>query len=174
MANCYRCGAPNANYRRNTFTGESKTSWTSKSSYGSGSRTYYGMRSVCEDCANEIDHQGRMRVIRFVITVAIILGIAAIIFSENSSSENRGNKKIPSTYKYTGETARVTAANGVNLRDLPNSIGTILLTIPKDDIVGILDKDFDSETISGQTADWYKVDYRGTTGWVWSGYLEER
>jgi uncharacterized protein YgiM (DUF1202 family) len=38
--------------------------------------------------------------------------------------------------------------------------------------VGIIDKNGDSETISEQTANWYKVDYKGTTGWLWSGYLQ--
>lgn len=173
MVNCYRCGGPNANYRRTTFTGASKTSWTSRRSYGTGSRTYYGVRSVCEDCAREIDRQNSRKNI-FWIAAAIILGVAVIIYFANYSSKSRGSETITSTYHYTGQTARVIASKGVNLRDLPNSIGTILLTIPKDEIVGILDKDFESETIFGQTADWYKVDYRGTTGWVWSGYLEEQ
>jgi hypothetical protein len=122
-------------------------------------------------CAKEIDRQNSKK--SFWIAAAIILGISGIIYFANYSPKYHGNKTITSTYHYTGQTARVIANKGVNLRDLPNSIGGILLTIPKDEIVGILDKDFESETISGQTADWYKVDYRGTTGWVWSGYLEE-
>jgi hypothetical protein len=55
MASCYHCGRNGASYRRKVQTGQSQTSWTSKKSYGSSSRTYYGLRTVCEDCAISID-----------------------------------------------------------------------------------------------------------------------
>lgn len=55
MASCYHCGHSGATFRRNVQTGYSNYSWTSKRSFGSGSRTYYGLRSFCEDCAIRID-----------------------------------------------------------------------------------------------------------------------
>lgn len=51
-------------------------------------------------------------------------------------------------------------------------MGTVLVTVPYNELVDLIDKNGDSETIDGQTANWYKVDYKGTTGWLWSGYLE--
>ncbi len=55
MANCYCCGRSGANFRRNVSTGSSFGSWGSSRSVGSSSRTYYGLRTVCEPCAARID-----------------------------------------------------------------------------------------------------------------------
>ena len=164
MATCYRCGAPNANYRRTTYTGFSTGSWWSKRSYGSGSRTYYGVRSVCQDCAKAID---TWNTIKLIFLIAVII-IAFFYFSNHSLSSPR----TTSPYHYSGQTARIISTKGLNLRDQPSSSGTVLLTIPYNEIVGIIDKNGDSETISGQTANWHKVDYKGTAGWLWSGYLQ--
>jgi len=170
MATCYRCGAPNANHRRTTYTGSSTGSWWSKRSYGSGSRTYYGVRSVCQDCANAIDTRNRVKLF-FLIAVIIT---AFFYFSNHPLSSSKGDSSpwTTSPYHYSGQTARIISTKGLNLRDQPSSRGTVLLTIPYNEIVGIIDKNGDSETISGQTANWHKVDYNGTTGWLWSGYLQ--
>jgi hypothetical protein len=170
MATCYRCGAANANYRRTTSTGYSTGSWWSSRSYGSGSRTYYGVRSFCQDCAKSID---RWNTIKRIFWIAVIL-IAVYYFSDRCSSRT-DNKKVPraaSAYQYSGQTARIKSTKGLNLRDQPHSGGAVLLTIPYNETVGIIDKNGNSETIAGQTENWYKVDYKGTTGWLWSGYLQ--
>ena len=166
MATCYRCGAPNANYRRTTYTGFSTSSWWSRRSYGSGSRTYYGVRSVCQDCAKSID---RWNTIKFIFWAALI--VSAIFYFLNRRS-NAPTVHSSLQYHYSGQTARIISAKGLNLRDQPSSSGTVLLTVPYNETVGIIDKNGDIETISGQTANWYKVDYKGTTGWLWSGYLK--
>ncbi|WP_079686589.1 SH3 domain-containing protein [Ohtaekwangia koreensis] len=57
-------------------------------------------------------------------------------------------------------------------RDQPSSSARVLLTIPHNEIVGIIDKNGGSETISGRTANWYKVDFKGKEGWLWGGYIE--
>jgi uncharacterized protein YgiM (DUF1202 family) len=170
MATCYRCGAPNANYRRTTYTGFSTGSWWSNRSYGSGSRTYYGVRSVCQDCARRID---TWNTIKFIFWIVVII-TAFFYFSNHSLKPSKRDslQRATSPYHYSGQTARIISPKGLNLRDQPTSNGTVLLTIPYNEVVGIIDKNGDSETISGQTANWYKVDYRGTAGWLWSGYLQ--
>jgi len=165
MATCYRCGAPNANYRRTTNTGFSTGNWLSNRSYGSSSRTYYGVRSVCQECAKAID---RWNTIKLIFWIAVIAILIFYFYNHTSPSSSRET----STYQYSGETARVIATKGLNLRDQPSSSGTVLLTVPYNETVGIIDKNSNSETISGKTGAWYKVDYEGTTGWLWSGYLE--
>lgn len=170
MATCYRCGAPNATYRRTTYTGFSTGSWWSKRSYGSGSRTYYGLRSVCQNCAKAIDRWNATKLIFWVAVVAT----AIFYFSNRSSSASKEKTSLRGSapYHYSGQTAKVFSTKGLNLRDQSGSRGAVLRTIPYNSIVGIIDKDGASETIGGQTANWYKVDYQGTTGWVWSGYLQ--
>lgn len=170
MATCHICGAPNANYRRTTYTGSSSSSWGSGRSFGSGSRTYYGVRSVCQDCAKSIDSS---RIIKQIFWIVIVV-IAFFYFSNRCSDSTNGDSSSQKTspYHYSGQTARIISTKGLNLRDLPSSSGTVLKTVPYNETVGIIDINGDSETISGQTANWYKVDYKGTTGWLWSGFLQ--
>lgn len=170
MATCYKCGAANANYRRTTYTGSSTTNWWSKRSFGSGSRTYYGLRSVCEDCAKAIDRWNTIKLILRIAAIATVIYFVSNHFFNPSRGD--GSTQSNSSYYYSGETARVVATKGLNPRDVPNSGGTVLITVPYNETIGIIDKNGDSETISGQTANWYKVDYKGTVGWLWSGYLQ--
>jgi hypothetical protein len=168
MATCYRCGASNANYRRNTFTGSSTSSWSSRRSFGSGSRTYYGVRSVCSNCAKSIDTWNRVKLIFWLVVICIL--ILAFLNRLRTSSKSSTQSDASSLY-YSRKRGRIISANGLNLRVTPNSDGAVLATVPYNETVGILDKNGMSETISGQTANWYKVEYNGTTGWIWSGYL---
>lgn len=55
MANCYHCGIGGSSYRRYVHTGNSFGNWVSKRSYGSSSRSYYGLRTLCENCAARVD-----------------------------------------------------------------------------------------------------------------------
>lgn len=172
MVSCYRCGAPNANYRRTTYIGTSRNRWLSRHSYGLGSRTYYGVRSVCENCARTIDRWNRIKLIFWIVAIA-----AVIFFLWNrplSSSKKGSTSQKLGAYQYQGETAIVLSSKGINLRARPSSSAELLLTIPHNEVVGIVDKNGDVETINGKTANWYKVNYRGTTGWVWSNYLKTK
>lgn len=72
MASCYVCGCSGADYRRTVSTGYSVGSWISKRSYGSGSRRYYGLRTVCERCAADID---KSNIIQTVVILVIIAGV---------------------------------------------------------------------------------------------------
>ena len=74
MAACYHCGAGGANYRRNVSTGSSFGTFVSKRSYGSSSRTYYGLRTVCESCAADVDRQNLIgRIITLSIVIIVML-----------------------------------------------------------------------------------------------------
>lgn len=62
----------------------------------------------------------------------------------------------------SGASARVTTSSGsLNLRSSPHSSAPILRTIPQNDMVSVLD----------QGAEWCRVAYNGTTGYVMSRYL---
>lgn len=55
MASCYHCGRSGASYRRNVITGQSNTSYYGKRSTSYSRRTHSGLRTVCENCAFNID-----------------------------------------------------------------------------------------------------------------------
>ena len=55
------------------------------------------------------------------------------------------------------------ATDVLNLRDSPGTYGTILTEMWQGEYVAVLD---------GPTEDgWYQVEYQGTVGWAWGGYL---
>lgn len=73
MASCYHCGTGGASYRRNVNTGTSFGSWVSKRSYGSSSRSYYGLRSLCENCAARVDKWRHIKWTFIYIVIGIIM-----------------------------------------------------------------------------------------------------
>jgi|GEM_PF-3214642 len=146
MATCHKCGAPNAIYRRTTFTGYSKGSRLGSGSYGASTRTYYGLKSVCQDCAKSIDRWNTIKTIFWIAVVALAIFYFFSWLKPDTSSPGA------QAYHYSGQTARITATKSPNLRDRPSSAGAILLTVPYNETVGIIDKTSNSEIISDQTA----------------------
>ncbi|HEY8910689.1 MAG TPA: N-acetylmuramoyl-L-alanine amidase [Desulfosporosinus sp.] len=55
----------------------------------------------------------------------------------------------------------ITASGGLNLRETPSPTGTMLVTIPKDTTIDLLDKQ----------DQWYKTTYQSKTGWVSADYV---
>jgi hypothetical protein len=58
----------------------------------------------------------------------------------------------------------ITAKNGLRLRQEPTETSKVLLTIPTNDTVRIIQAKADSSSI----ANWYKIEYKNQTGWGWS------
>lgn len=90
MANCYCCGRSGANFRRNVTTGSSFGSWGSSRSVGSSSRTYYGLRTVCEFCAFKIDR--RKRNVRIVLLLVLATVVGYFLYARY---EKKSTEKIP-------------------------------------------------------------------------------
>ncbi len=74
--------------------------------------------------------------------------------NDNNSDENTNDKPSTSTEK------GITTAN-LNLRKSASTSSSILATIPKNTTI---------QVISKSTSGWYKVEYKGATGYV-SGYV---
>ncbi len=78
MASCYLCGDRNADYRRNVSTGSSYGIYNGSKSTSSSTRVYFGIRSVCEDCAARVDlGRARGRLIGAIAMGIILLVILA-------------------------------------------------------------------------------------------------
>lgn len=73
MANCYNCGNSGATYRREVYTGSSTGNWVSNRSYGSSSRSYSGLRSLCERCAANHDKSKQKRLTIFFGIIGLVL-----------------------------------------------------------------------------------------------------
>lgn len=74
MASCYRCGAKGSDFRRTVKTGFSVGNWVSKRSYGTSTRSHFGVRTVCEHCAISIDKSDLRTTIFFqLVGIGILL-----------------------------------------------------------------------------------------------------
>lgn len=69
MSSCYLCGNPGADFRRSVVTGRSRTIYYGKRSNSMSSSTHTGLRSVCENCAFNVD---KSRIITRIIGLWIL------------------------------------------------------------------------------------------------------
>lgn len=98
-----------------------------------------------------------------LLFVVIFIALFLAVFYQPNRHVSKGDF-------YT--TGRIKSHAGLNIRSEPNSKATVLGTVPYNEVVTITDKNGPSETISGQTANWVKIEYDRTYGWVWSGFIE--
>ena len=61
----------------------------------------------------------------------------------------------------TSKKGIISASAGLNLRETPSSTGNMLITIPKDTIVELIE----------QQGQWYKTTYQSKTGWISADYV---
>lgn len=80
MATCYLCGRAGADFRRTVETGRSHGYYYGKRSTSYSTRTYTGLRTVCEDCAFDIDKGRLMASIAGRWIIAIILTILIVYY----------------------------------------------------------------------------------------------
>lgn len=73
MASCYKCGQLDSYHRREVQTGRASSTYSGRYT-STRNTTYYGIRSLCEDCAYSFD-RGKAR--RFVFLQLLILGMLA-------------------------------------------------------------------------------------------------
>jgi hypothetical protein len=59
---CYLCGnaivKDEPRFRREVNTGRSAGTWVSRRSYGVGARQYFSVKTLCADCARQVDSRG--------------------------------------------------------------------------------------------------------------------
>ncbi len=91
-----------------------------------------------------------MKKVLFVILLFSIINVYAI-------------EKI----KYTN------APSGLRLRESPNTESKVILTIPYNEKVAILDEDDKSVTFENISGKWTKIRYNKNEGWVFGGFLTD-
>lgn len=65
----------------------------------------------------------------------------------------------------------VHSPNGIMLRDKPSTKGKIIEKVPYAEKVVFINYSDNKEIINGNTSYWYKIKYKGTTGWSFGAYL---
>ncbi len=67
--------------------------------------------------------------------------------------------------------AKVEAAAGLTMREQPGTASKSVVVIPNGATVKIIQKGDVEETIAGKTSVWYQVEWNGSKGWVFGGFL---
>lgn len=96
----------------------------------------------------------------------LILAILGVIFCW-FSTECKDNSKPAASHPLM----TVTATSGLNLRQAPERGSEIIVTIPHNEQVALLDPNGPAEEIEGKSAPWAKVSWKQYQGWAWSGFL---
>jgi hypothetical protein len=90
----------------------------------------------------------------------------------------RGNADHPETEAKTNESsvmtelAIVNEPDGMRFRESPSVTGTKIGYAPYKSVITILQKDGPNATIHGITAKWYKIEFQGKVGWMFSAFLK--
>jgi uncharacterized protein YraI len=78
--------------------------------------------------------------------------------------------KKPSTIS-TGVVQTKTGST-LRLRSEPSEESTILASIPYGTTVTILEYDDHFSVVNGENGKWCKINYYGTEGWAWGGFIK--
>jgi len=85
-------------------------------------------------------------------------------------ADGAGNTGTETDGAALGE-ATVQTAAGLTMRDQPSTSGKSIIIIPDGNTVKIIEKGTTEETIAGKTSIWYHVEWNGSKGWVFGGFL---
>ncbi len=107
------------------------------------------------------------------------LGLAAgafiLVVALASCGRSTGSERIdlPPTpeLSITSNWAVVTSPL-LRVRDQPDNQAQVLSHIRMGAIVEVLTKSQNTDTVEGQVASWYRVNYEGLKGWVFGSYIE--
>ena len=67
----------------------------------------------------------------------------------------------------------VSPADGLNLRDKPDTAGNKIVTIPSGESVSLIEETGSDVTIGSSTGKWSKVTWKDKTGWAFGGFLSK-
>jgi hypothetical protein len=166
MATCFICGCSGANHRREVYTGRSSGWFWSRRSYGQSYRSYYGLRTVCGECAARIDRNHTRNTWISILIIGFI--ILFVIGKSNSTSK----PKRKSSYSLGINSGRVVAFSGLNIRKEGSINSPIILKIPYDAVLTIIATNGPIDTIQGKVSKWYNIEYEGSSGWAWGPFIE--
>ncbi|MGJ4786943.1 SH3 domain-containing protein [Leptospira koniambonensis] len=72
--------------------------------------------------------------------------------------------------RFSEKQGYVIANNGLSFRQSPKIDSNKLSVIPRDEFFSIIDMDGPEDMIEGTTERWWKVNYKGQTGWLFGGF----
>lgn len=100
-----------------------------------------------------------LAVLGVVLSGALIAGLIYFVGFQSGTTE------------ISGETGSVNARAGLFLRSAPTTTAPHVTLIPNGAKITIVDATGPSATINGIADRWLKVDYNGSSGWVFGGFV---
>lgn len=110
---------------------------------------------------NKSSPQIKPTIIIGIVVIAMLLGLGAFFSYKTFIVENISYGII-------------TSRNGLFMRSKPSTKGEKVITIPSQTKIEIIDENGPSETLYGITSNWYKVEYKNQTGWVFGGFIQKK
>ena len=74
---------------------------------------------------------------------------------------------------FAGESATITAASGLSMREKPARNAKLIVKLQQGTKVEVIDRNGPAEQIEGRRSNWCKITFRGHTGWVFGGFIQE-
>jgi len=90
-----------------------------------------------------------------------------------SNSPNLVQQPIGSATTVKGKVQTKQGSN-LRLRSEPSDTSTILTQIPNGSEVKIIAEDNKDVIVSGEKGKWLKIEYNGTVGWAWGGFIKKQ
>jgi curved DNA-binding protein CbpA len=99
----------------------------------------------------------------WALNVCLILFVFLVHKKSSSNISNNTEK--------SSNIGRVISIKGLNMRANSNSNSDIIISIPYNQEVIIIDENGPLETINSKNENWYNIKYKNLSGWVWGGYI---
>jgi len=75
---------------------------------------------------------------------------------------------------YTENLRFVAAKAGLRMRETPGRDGKVIVNIPFNSQVQVVEEKDDEEEISGTRGKWVRITWSGKSGWIFSGFLSDK
>ena len=103
----------------------------------------------------------RLRRHRTIMTLVIIILVGLFFIPNHLSDFNfKNNLKF-----------KVIAKSGLKIRMKPNLNSDVLIKVPFNETLKIINRDEKPDTINGENGIWYKVKYKNYIGYAWSKFI---
>jgi hypothetical protein len=100
---------------------------------------------------------------RNIMTLVIIL-LIGLLFIPNPNRSSDFN--VENNLRF-----RVIAKSGLKIRMKPNLNSNVLIKVPFNETLEIINKDEKSDNINGENGTWHKVKYNNLIGYAWSKFM---
>lgn len=105
-----------------------------------------------------------------ILTIVALVLVAILIFTPRHAF------RIGQSNLFTTDSESrsiVNSTSGLSIRNEPKKNSKLLITAPYQAKLNIIETDVAQDFINGKSGYWYKVEYRGITGFAFGNYIDK-